>query len=277
MALIIRQLRKTYGRRTALDHVDLMLKPGVVALLGANGSGKSTLLRILATLLKPDSGEVTFNGWTYGRDERLLRQHIGYLPQDFELPDYLTPRKFLNYLADLRGAREQVGTLIDQMNLSRFVDQPVRKLSGGQLRLIGVAQAFLNSPPLLLLDELTHGLDLIERERVFQLIRHSGKLTIFSTHVAEEAENLANAVIVLRRGRVLFCGEVDELRQMAAGHVYEMTVPNEAVSQITTDYTVSNITPQNQNTIVRLIGAKPPPNSVPVSPSLTDSYLHILR
>lgn len=271
MTLIIRNLSKSYGAQIALHELNLTLSGGIIALLGANGSGKSTLLRVLATLCKPDFGELSFEEKLYGRDQRFLRAHIGYLPQEFEMPDTLTPRKLLTYLAQLRGgALEDVWAAL---HLEAFADQPFRKLSGGQLRLVGIAQALLGNPQLLLLDELTRGLDIVEREHIYNLLADYSPMTIFSTHIPEEAERIAQTVIVLHEGQVLYCGAVEALRTSAVGQVYELCVSADTLPQMMTSMHVSRISPQGQYSRLRIIGTPSQPEATIVPPSLEDAYL----
>lgn len=275
MALIVRNLGKRYGPQVALRGVDLTLSRGVVALLGANGSGKSTLLRVLSTLCKPDDGELSFEGWIYGQHERYLRAHIGYLPQDFEMPDTLTPRRLLTYLTQLRGG--EVGQVMRALHLEEFADQSFHKLSTGQIRLVGVAQALLGNPKLLLLDELGRGLDVVERERVFRVVTGCGKLTIFSTHIPEEAERIAQTVIVLHEGQVLYCGGVETLRAVAIGQVYEFYTPTETLSQAMASMPISRMIPHGSYSLVRSIGKPTQPEATVVAPSLEDAYLTLTR
>lgn len=222
MALTLRGVSKAYGAQAALRGVDLTLDGGVIALLGANGSGKSTLLRLLATLTQLDVGEMRFGGCVYPRDAQRLRAQIGYLPQEFEMAEGLTPRRLLTYLAGLRGG--DLRGVVTALRLDALLSTPFEKLSGGQTRLVGIAQAFLGTPRLLLLDELTRGLDIVERERVFHLVSRtvtsgSDTVAIFSTHVPEEAETIASTVVVLDAGCVRYCGSVDGLRERGGGAV----------------------------------------------------------
>lgn len=216
MELKIQGLSKSYSSQVALQKVTLNLKPGIVAVLGLNGAGKTTLLRCLASLTKSDRGQLWFDGLPYSQNLARLRGQIGYLPQDLDLPASLTPRRLLEYLATLKNITEdsQVDRLLSALGLEEMADWPFGKLSGGQIRLAGIAQAFLGRPKLLLLDELTHGLDLEERERVFALARQPvlGRLILYSTHETADAGRLADRVIVLRQGQVTFFGEVDNSR-----------------------------------------------------------------
>lgn len=275
MALTVRHLNKYFGPQPALCDINFTLGGGVTALLGANGSGKSTLLRILATLCKPDRGEVAFNGLTYGPDQNMLRARIGYLPQEFEIQPGLTPRKFLRYLAQLREG--DFRPVMDALALESFADQPFHKLSGGQLRLVGIAQALLGNPHLLLLDELNRGLDIVERERVYRLLAGSSRLTIFSTHSPEEVERIAQTVIILHAGRIRFCGPVDALLNEAVGQVYEITLARDALSQVMASLCISRITSHESQVLVRVLGNPPFPGAVPVMPSLEDAYLWLVH
>lgn len=272
MALTVRNVSKRYGAQIALDSVSFSLSGGVVSLLGANGAGKSTLLRVLATLVKPDTGDISFNGYVYGRDQPLLRAQIGYLPQHLELPESLTPHKLLNYLAQLRGG--EVGLVMDALQLETIADQPLGQLSGGQRRLVGVAQALLGHPRLLLLDELTRGIDLIEREQIYRAVRVFNGLTVFSTHVPDDAEHLAQTVIVMQQGRVLYCGEVEALRAAAVGQVFEFWEAAENLPPLMASMRISRIIANRDSySLVRVVGQPIRSGAAAVAPSLEDAYL----
>ncbi len=275
MALIVRNLSKRYGSQVALHDVSFTLSEGVVALLGANGSGKSTLLRVLATLCQPDAGELSFAGQRYGYDQRALRTQIGYLPQDLELPAALTPRKLLTYLARLRGGSP--AEVLAGLHLENLADHPFRQLSSGQMRRVGIAQALLNQPRLLLLDELSRGLDVTERENTYRMVKKYSGLAIFSTHLPEEAERIAQTVIILQDGRVLYAGEIESLRALAAGQVYEFRLPIEHLPQLTVQDSVIRVTPQGAYCIVRTLNRPPHPDAVLVDATLEDAYLLLIQ
>jgi ABC-2 type transport system ATP-binding protein len=268
---MIRDLSKRYGSKQALWAVKLTLTGGVVALLGPNGSGKSTLLRILATLCTPDEGVVSFGNWIYPQHTRRLRPHIGYLPQDFDMPDTLTPRKLLAYLAQLRGG--DVQQAVKQLRLEALLDHPFHALSSGQRRRVGIAQALLGQPRLLLLDELSRGLDILERENVYRLLGDPADLTIFSTHIPEEAERIAQTVIVLAAGHVRFCGTVDALREQAVGQVYEVNIAADRLPHLMKTHVISRMSAHGSETRVRVVGSSPSRDAALVAPSLEDAYL----
>jgi ABC-2 type transport system ATP-binding protein len=275
MALSVQKLGKRYSAQIALSDVSFTLKEGVVALLGANGSGKSTLLRILATLCQPDEGELSFNGQHYSRDRRVLRRQIGYVPQAVEMPDMLTPRKLLMYLASLRGG--DANAVLTTFHLKDIADVPFRKLSGGQIRQVSIAQSFLGHPRLLLLDEPSRGLDILECDRIYRLLTKQTGLTLFSTHLADEAERLAERVIVLHQGRVLYVGSIEALRNAAHGKVYERRLSSQTLSEEKLTYPVTRITQHGTHSIVRYLGHVPPDGAALVEPTLEDAYLLLIR
>lgn len=222
MELRIRELSKSYGTQVALRNVNLDFQPGTIALLGPNGSGKTTLLRCLASLTRPDHGQLWFDGIPYRRNLKLLRSQCGYLPQELDFSHNLTPRQLLEYLGTLKNIPEsgQVDYLLSALGLKSVADRPFGRLSGGQIRLTGIAQAFLGKPSLLLLDELTRGLDVEERERVFALARKSssGRLIVFSTHDPPDVERFTEQAIVLQQGRVIFSGKTEDLHHHIPGY-----------------------------------------------------------
>jgi len=279
MSLIVRDVSKAYGRQPALNDIDLSLErgQGMVALLGANGSGKSTLLRILATAITPDTGWISFGDQTYRGDLRRLRQSIGFLPQDLDLPDTLTPLRLLRYLGQLRGIHSQavIDDLLERFALGPPKNKPLGQLSGGQVRLVGIAQALLGSPRLILLDEFLRGLDLQERERVRRALMPllNDAIVIFSSHIPAEVEQMARYVIVLDAGRIIFCGPVAHLLETARGRVYELTVPAEQLSSYLDRFLVSRTTQHKNEVILRIAGGDPGRGSHAVSPTLEDAYL----
>jgi len=223
MALSVLGLTKTFGAQPALQHVSFSLDTGIIAVLGPNGAGKSTLLRILATLIRPDAGEIVFMGHDYRHHLRALRGTLGYLPANLELPERMTPRGLLRHLAVLKllpDPAASIDAVLHALDLTPIANSPLAHLSGGQVRLVGVAQAFLGTPRLVILDEPTRGLDIQERERVFHLMRQPvpGRTVVFSTHLPNEAALIAGQVVVLRKGTVLFVGKPEELTSRVAPH-----------------------------------------------------------
>lgn len=280
MDLILRGVSKAYGRQVALCGIDLSLSTadnGVIALLGPNGSGKSTLLRLLATLVQPDRGWMSFGKYSYQGDLTGLRDNIGYLPQDLDLPESLTPSRLLRYLAHMRQIDpDHIPALLDRLNLTRLVDKPLGSLSSGQVRLVGLAQAMLGDKSLLLLDEMLRGLDVQQQERVLSLIRKSapGRLILFSTHIPAEVERVASTVIVLNEGRIIYAGSVDRLRDMACGSVHEVEVATTEIPTALAQAIVSRVMQSGLRTTLRVVGDLPSGwRGRAVSPTLEDAYI----
>lgn len=278
MSLSLHHVSKAYNGHIALEDTTLTLDRGVIAVLGANGSGKTTLLRLLATLDLPDTGTIRWRNLDYGSNPDWMRQQIGYLPQALELPQHLTPYRLLHYLAQMRHVPPAaVDEIASKLALDAIMHKRLSQLSGGQLRLVGIAQAFLRQPELLLLDELSSGLDVVERESVYRLLSERSQLTIFSTHVAEEAERIAQAVIVLYKGKVGFYGTVSTLLASAANHVYKYRVTDDTIPQGRRTLIKTRITPNGSSMLVRTIGKLPQSTAAPVTPTLEDAYLWLIR
>ncbi|GAP06349.1 ABC-type multidrug transport system, ATPase component [Anaerolinea thermolimosa] len=215
MELKIEKLSKSFGTRFALKNVNLELTSGCVAVFGPNGSGKTTLLRCLATVLRPDNGHLWFDKLSYARNMQSIRSQVGYLPQELHFPNYLSGRQILNYLAALKESctAEQIEDLLITLGLQKISNKPLSSLSHGEMRLIGIAQALLGKPRLILLDEPIRGLDVKERDRVFSLLRRNqqGRLILYTTHDVEDITRIADRVILLFGGEVVFYGAVTDL------------------------------------------------------------------
>lgn len=215
MELVVENLSKAFGSQSALKNVNLQLTSGCIAVLGPNGSGKTTLLRCLATLLRPDSGHLWFDGLSYAQNLQLIRSRVGYLPQELHFPNHLSGQQILNYLAALKesSTSEQVEDLITALGLQNVADKPLSSLSHGTIRLFGIVQALLGKPQLILLDEPISGLDVKERYRVFSLLRRnlSERLILYTTHDVENIIRMADFVVILFEGEVVFFGTVRDL------------------------------------------------------------------
>jgi ABC-2 type transport system ATP-binding protein len=280
MGLTVRGLSKSFGSHPALVNVDLDLDPGLIALLGPNGAGKSTLLKCLATSIRPDRGDTSWGGLRYNGNLQTLRSRLGYLPQDLDLPPHLTPLKLLEYMACLKGVHDpaQPRRLLDIFRLNLVARRPFSHLSGGQVRLAGIAQAFLGGPRLLLLDELTRGLDLIERETVFKALRGVGPgcLALFSTHTPADLEAAVSQVVILKDGKVAFSGTVAELRRFARGKVWETRLPSQA-ADLLDGRRISRVIEAGGEIRARILGEAPSGMDVnAVAPSVEDAYLWLM-
>src|SRR5262245_16714836 len=229
MELIIDTVSKRYGRSVwGLRDFALTLRPGVLGLLGPNGAGKSTLMRILATVTRPTSGRVTWNGADLTRDPDAVRRVLGYLPQDFGVYPNLSALEFLEYLAaakglDARASRQRIGELLELVNLTDAARRPLGGFSGGMRQRVGIAQALLNDPELLIVDEPTAGLDPEERMRFRNLLSElSGeRIVILSTHIVSDVEAVAMRIAMIAQGRLVAHDPPEALLQSAAGRVWE--------------------------------------------------------
>ena len=269
----------------ALRGFDLTLGPGIVGLLGPNGAGKSTLMRILATLARPGTGRVLWNGEDIGRRPEALRAELGYLPQDFGVYAALSAREFLAYLAAVKGlptrvARDRVDECLALVGLSEAADRRLGGYSGGMRQRVGIAQALLNDPKLLIVDEPTVGLDPEERLRFRHLITDLAgqRLVILSTHIVSDVEASASALAVMARGQLLFHGDTEALVASAVGHAWEWTVPESGLADARARFAVSSSLRRADGIRLRIVSEQSPgEGAAPVPPDLEDAYLWLLE
>jgi ABC-2 type transport system ATP-binding protein len=267
---------KRYRGATALEGVDLSLQPGITGLLGPNGAGKTTLLRILATVLAPDAGDVRLLGRVPDAPDVLaeIRRRLGYLPQEMGFPRGFTGFAFVDYMAVLKewtaaGPRhEEVRRVLDLVDLADVATKRIRTLSGGQRRRVGLAQALLGAPDLLLLDEPTTGVDPAQRVSLRQVLSTAGERStiVLSTHQTEDVAALCDRVVVLDRGRILFDGSVRDLVATAAGRVWLADAPDPHARASWRTGTGRH----------RNVGARAPEDSELTEPTLEDAYLLLL-
>ena len=269
----------------ALAGIDLALGPGILGLLGPNGAGKSTLMRILATLSRPGSGRITWNGTDIARQPDALRAELGYLPQDFGVYPALSAREFLAYLAAVKGlplkqARDRVDQCLALVGLSEAADRRLGGFSGGMRQRVGIAQALLNDPRLLIVDEPTVGLDPEERLRFRHLITDLAgqRLVILSTHIVSDIEASATSLAVMARGHRLFHGEPEHLVAQARGHAWEWTVPETQLADARARFAISSSLRRADGIRLRLVSAQSPGQGATlVEPDLEDAYLWLLE
>jgi ABC-2 type transport system ATP-binding protein len=264
---------KSYGPVTALKDVDLELSHGITGLLGPNGAGKTTLMRIVATLLRPSRGTVRVEGLdpTNQRDRIALRRRLGYLPQDLGLYPRFTVFEFVDYLAilkelDDRGDRHRrVRSALAAVGLEDAARRKIKTLSGGMARRVGIAQALVADPDLLVLDEPTAGLDPQQRARFRELLASlgEGRQVILSTHLVEDVAAICTSVVVLWNGRVAFHGSPQELRERAAGRVWSSAEP---VASAPASW-------RTETGSYRVVGERPGPDAIELSPTVEDGYL----
>ncbi len=278
MKIAIGQLKVRYGRQVALPGIDLALEEGVTGLLGPNGAGKSTLMKVLATLLTPQQGQVQIGPWSLPRDQQQVRGHLGYLPQEFGLPGNLSGREYLRYAATLKGAAAaEADQLLAEVRLAEVAARPIGSYSGGMKQRLAIAQALLGDPDLLIVDEPTAGLDPQQRTHLRGLIarRRSGRLTLFSTHVVADLDQVADRVVVLHQGQVRFAGTLEALADRAAGRVWSVEGP--AGAEVPTGATLVSERRQEGRLVRRLLAAaRPHPAARRVEPTAEEGYLYVI-
>lgn len=284
MEIQITSLKKTYGNKTALDGITFSVGNGMFGLIGRNGAGKTTLMRILATLSRPSGGQVTFDGIPL-EDTKKIRSFIGYLPQEFSLYQDMSVLEIMRYLAALsdipgKTCRERIPRLLQQVNLWDDRTKKAGKLSGGMKRRLGIAQALLDDPQVLIVDEPTAGLDPEERLRFYTLLdEFSGSRTVVvSSHIMSDIEAVCENVAVLDAGRLLFAGTVGALAKKAEGKVFELAIPKKEQDAVKRDYHILSSQSRASDVRIRVLADRIP-SGCPVScvPTAWDGYMELLR
>lgn len=279
--LLLNNVTKKYEDFTALKDLSLEFTNGVYALLAPNGAGKTTLIKMLTTLIFPTKGEILWKGDNIIKLDSTYRDLIGYLPQDFGYYRNHSPREFLLYIAalkrmDRKNAREKVDELMKQVGLTTVRDKKMKKFSGGMIQRVGIAQALLNDPRILILDEPTVGLDPKERVRFRNLISSLSKdrIVILSTHIVSDIETIANKVIMLKDHQLLLNDTPEEICDQLKGKVFE----TDDIQAVHTDYFTLTEYQLNNQTIIRFVSEQDCSNiATPVSPNLEDVFLYVYR
>jgi len=281
MRLDIVRVTKTFrGKVRALEEVSLTVPGGILGLLGANGAGKTTLMRLLTGLIRPNSGQITIGDHDMATaDGRLAVQRVlGYLPQDLGVYPDLTARQFLDYVALLKGLddrpyrRRRVGELLELVNIADAADRKLRGYSGGMRRRVGIAQALLNDPELLIVDEPTSGLDPEKRIRFRTMLSQLAerRTVLLSTHIVDDVAQTCTELAVLGRGRLIYRGTVSDLTARANGNVWSLV----SSSPAPTVGTVVSALPHDGATRYRIVAAtRPSTDAQPIVPTLEDGYV----
>lgn len=278
--LSVNHVTKKYGNFTALEDITLEFENGVYGLLAPNGAGKTTLIKMLATLLFPTEGEILWNGMKIAELGERYRDILGYLPQKFGYYKNNTPRQFLRYLSALKYldsqiVEERIEELLEMVSLREDADKKMRKFSGGMLQRVGIAQAMLNNPKVLILDEPTAGLDPKERVRFRNIIHNLAKdrIVILSTHIVSDIETIANQIVMLREHKLLCCESPKEVCKRLQGKVFEVSAEEENRGN---GFLLSERQSEN-GTVLRVACEKPPKDGVLVTPNLEDVFLYIYK
>ena len=282
MELELRYLSKRYGNKIAVEDVSLTLSPGVWGLLGANGAGKTTLMRMIAGILTPSGGRVLWDGIDTASLGETYRDALGYLPQSFGFYPEFTVLDYLEYVATLKGLprqvyRAKIDGLLEQLTLTEVRKKHIKKLSGGMQRRVGIAQALLNDPEILILDEPTSGLDPGERVRFRNLLSEFAhdRIVLISTHIVSDVEYIAAKNVIMKDGRIVDVGETRQLLNAVTGKVFAATIPLDMLPIYEDAIRVVSIKGEAGGTVtVRYLSDQPRvPGSRPVEPRLEDLYL----
>lgn len=282
MELKLEGLTKKYQEIAAVDKVSCSLKSGVYGLLGVNGSGKTTLMRMLCTLLKPTEGTIRLDGRDVFAMDGEYRRLLGYLPQDFGYYPDFTVRDYLMYIASIKGlrpvvAQKRVSMLLEQVGLTGTVHKKMKKLSGGMKRRAGIAQALLNDPQILILDEPTVGLDPGERIRFRNLISElsENRLVLLSTHIVSDIEYIANEIFLMKEGKFVQSGSVEELISAMPWQVWSLQVPKAEVKIYQKSYLIANVRTVQDGVRLRILSDKcPDARAVLETATLEDVFLY---
>lgn len=286
MILEIDHLTKRFGEKAAVDDVSATLAPGVYGLLGANGAGKTTLMRMICDVLRPDEGDIRLDGQSTRSMGERYRDLLGYLPQDFGYYPDFTAMDFMLYMTALKGLRKREARarcleLLDQVGLSDVTRRKIRTFSGGMKQRLGIAQAVINDPAVLVLDEPTAGLDPKERVRFRNLISSfsQDKIVVLSTHIVSDVEYIADDILVMKAGALLLRGAPDDVVSSIDGAVWECRVSAREADEMATRLCVSNVHyAESGDAVVRVVAAdRPRPGARRTQPTLEDLYLHLFN
>jgi ABC-2 type transport system ATP-binding protein len=270
------------GGKYGVRGLSLEARPGVLGLLGPNGAGKTTLMQMIATVTRPTAGWIQFDGVDVAKSPDAIRRRLGYLPQDFGVYDNLTAFELLDYVARLKGVRSRarVHEMLEMVNLHSVASRPLGGFSGGMRQRLGIAQALISNPDLVIVDEPTAGLDPEERVRFRNLLSDlSGRrLVILSTHIVSDVESIAGEIAVIRDGRLLASGPPEALLRTAHGSAWEAVVPSGEFERRRAGLTVSGMLRRADGVHLRLVATERPlPEATPVEPDLEDAYLFLMR
>jgi len=284
--IILKDVSKFYGKKQALNSINLEIENGMFGLLGRNGAGKTTLMKAITTLLSLSSGEITVCGVNVKQASK-VREMIGYLPQDFSMYSNMSAYEAMDYLGVLSGLdkktrKERIPELLAKVNLNNNMKTKVKAMSGGMRRRLGIAQAILHNPKVLIVDEPTAGLDPEERVRFRNLLSKiaEDRIVILSTHIVEDIESTCENIVVMDEGKIVFKGTVIELLDRANGNIYEAKISRAELEDIKKKYIVTNILMMATESTIRFIEEDKSnifKGAEVILPNVEDAYMYLMH
>jgi ABC-2 type transport system ATP-binding protein len=283
--IILKDVSKFYGKKQALNNINLEIEKGMFGLLGRNGAGKTTLMKSIATLLSLSSGNITVCGISVNEGSK-IREMIGYLPQDFSMYSNMSAYEAMDYLGVLSGLdkksrKERIPEMLSKVNLNNNMKTKVKAMSGGMRRRLGIAQAILHNPKVLIVDEPTAGLDPEERVRFRNLLSEiaEDRIVILSTHIVGDIESTCENIAVMDEGKIIFKGSVIELLDKANGNIYEAKISRAEIEEIKKKYIVTNVLMMSTEANVRFIAKNKSDlfeGAEETLPNVEDAYMYLM-
>ena len=282
--LTLSHVSKSYGKFPAVEDISLEMEHGLYGMLAPNGAGKTTLIKMIATLLVPTQGEILWDGIPVAKLGEKYRDLLGYLPQQFGYYKNNTPVQYLDYLAALKNmpkqtAKEKIEQLLELVGLSDVADKKMKKFSGGMIQRVGIAQAMLNDPKILVLDEPTAGLDPKERVRFRNILSVLSKdrIVILSTHIVSDIESIANHVIMIKEKQLLKNDTVPNICKELEGKVFEKSINESKIQEFEQKRIILSMRQESEKMMVRYYSEEEDNNARPCTPNLEDVFLVTYR
>lgn len=281
MELVMDRLTKHFSKTIAVDQVSLTLKPGVIGLLGANGSGKTTIMKMICGILPPTSGQVLYEGEDILKNYDRYVSNLGYMPQHLGFYPNFTIQEFLEYMSVVKGLKKEfylkkIDELLETLSLQAKRKTKIKNLSGGMLRRVGIAQALLNEPKIIILDEPTAGLDPKERIVLRNMISRLGEksIVLLSTHIVSDVESIADEIIMMKKGQILYHDTPENLLKKVDGKVYEVVTNRQQAENYMVMKTVVNVKKHGSDYILKIVSDEKIEGGKVVLPDLDDLYLY---